>query len=121
MSNDCYSLTARARYVVLTTAFLGWFFAGMVMSTSTLAMRAAAINLLANAGVIDLENFQAFNVALQKQKNKTEQASVLSEDEQNHLNAWRQQAQSWFGYYQCAILLGTSAGGLLLGRFGDRF
>ena len=39
-------LSAAGRILVLATAFLGWLFAGVQMSITSLAMRSAAIDLL---------------------------------------------------------------------------
>ena len=63
-------MAIEGRWLILVTAFLGWFSAGMLMSTTSLAMRSAAIDLLARAGVIDLEHFQALNKVLQAQKGR---------------------------------------------------
>ena len=41
-------MTTRARYIVLVTAFLGWFFAGIEMSLMTLAARTVSEDLLGN-------------------------------------------------------------------------
>ena len=100
------------RTLVLTTAFLGWFCAGMLMSTTTLAMRSAAIDLLARSGSIDRQRFQALTRSLQDQEGKEE---ALPAEDRTQLRTWRAAAQSWFAYYQCAMLLGASAGGFLFG------
>lgn len=49
------ALSARGRWLVLATAFLGWFFAGVLMSTTSLAMRPAALDLLARVEIVDRE------------------------------------------------------------------
>src|SRR5437660_11394753 len=49
------ALRAAGRWLVLGTAFLGWFFAGVLMSTTSLAMRPAALDLLARVGTVARE------------------------------------------------------------------
>lgn len=119
MSDRQTTLTTRARYLVLVTAFLGWFFGGVVMSTSALSMRSASINLLSRVGVIDWEQFDHLNTVLQEHKREPDRPSLTSV-EQVQLNDWNRAAQAWFGYYTCAMLFGAAAGGLLFGRIGDR-
>lgn len=47
-------LTATGRYLVIIAAFLGWFFGGTHMAINGLAMRTAALNLLAESSEGDL-------------------------------------------------------------------
>src|SRR5215813_7646538 len=47
------ALGAAGRWLVLGTAFLGWFFAGVLLSATSLAMRPAAIDLLSRVGNVD--------------------------------------------------------------------
>lgn len=112
-------LTTKARYLVLITAFLGWFFGGVVMSTSALAMRSAAIDLLSRVGDMDLQQFHRFNTIIQKH-NGSRKESPLTTAEQAQLDGWRLSAQTWYAYYQCAMLFGAAVGGLVFGRMGDR-
>jgi MFS family permease len=120
MSDQNSILSVRDRYVVLTTAFLGWFFAGMMMSTSALAMRSAAIDLLARAGRLDLAQYQAFNQAVQKMKQDPVSARPVSSAERAEHEMQEGVIKGWYAYLQCAWLLGAAAGGLVLGRLGDR-
>ncbi len=113
-------LRGTGRTLVLVTAFLGWFFAGTLMSITSLAMRSAAIDLLSRAGSIDLLQFNAFNQILQKSKAATSRDAALSATDAEQLRSWRASAQQWFAYFQCAMLFGAAAGGLLFGRLGDR-
>src|SRR5438477_9002822 len=113
-------LSAAGRWLVLVTAFLGWLFAGLLMQTSSLAMRAAAIDLLARAGALDLEHFQALNQVLRERKSDPASVPPLSADEEALQKSWEANVQEWFAYYQCAFLLGAAAGGLAFGRLGDR-
>ncbi len=113
-------LPARERYVVLTIAFLGWFFAGMVMSTSTLTMRSAAIDLLSRTGSLDLAQYQAFNRAIQKHQQGPGAAPPLSSAEKAAHSLQEGLIKGWYANYQCAWLLGAATGGFALGRLGDR-
>ena len=49
----------------LSAGFLGWFCAGLFMSTTTLAMRSASLDLLDRVGTVDLARFQALNRSVQ--------------------------------------------------------
>src|SRR5262245_59453966 len=113
-------VSATGRWLVLGTAFLGWLFAGVLMSTTSLAMRSAALDLLARTGVIDGEQFQALTKAVQERPGTLAPAAALSADDGARLKDWRTAAQAWFAYYQCALLFGAAAGGLVFGRLGDR-
>jgi MFS transporter, SHS family, sialic acid transporter len=108
------------RSLVLITAFLGWFCAGMLMSTTTLAMRSAAIDLLARSGTIDRARFQALNKLLQVRRGPAGTDTPLAAADAAQLKTWRAAAQAWFAYYQCAMLLGAAAGGFAFGLLGDR-
>ena len=49
-SNSTNTLTQAGRYLIVISAFLGWFFAGMHLGTTSLAMSPAAKDLLRNSG-----------------------------------------------------------------------
>jgi MFS family permease len=105
-------LTAADRWLILVTAFLGWLFGGFILSTTTLAMLPAALDLLDRTERIDLAHFQAMTRALATTR--------LSSAEEDQLRVWRARAQGWFAYYQCAMLFGAATGGFAFGRLGDR-
>jgi len=105
------------RLLILVTAFLGWFFAGVLMSTSSLSMRSAAIDLLSRTGVINLTRYTELNRVLQERDKKLD--SSLANEDFKLLKSWRSTVQAWFAYYQCAFLFGAAAGGFLFGRLGD--
>ncbi len=111
------SITRTGRWLALIAAFLGWYFAGMLMSTQQLAMRPAAIDLQSRNGVIERAQFDALS---QRAADKTKQ-SPLSPAEQTQLKSWQGSTQRWFAFFQTAFLCGAAAGGLLFGRVGDRF
>lgn len=110
-------LTRRDRYVILICAFLGWFCAGFHMSITSLAMRPAAIDLLAARGDLDQQEFTRMNGLAPR----AGLPSMLSEEEAVRFRGWNALVTSWYGWYQCAFLLGAATGGLLFGRLGDRW
>ncbi len=85
-------LTATARYVILVVAFLGWMFAGVQMSITSLAMRSAAIDVLDRAGDIDLQKFNSFNAVLQEQGKGKRPQDVLPAEDAKLLESWREKA-----------------------------
>ncbi|MFP6768718.1 MAG: hypothetical protein VB859_11135, partial [Planctomycetaceae bacterium] len=48
--NASPSLTQTGKYLIIVTAFLGWFFGGTHMAINGLAMRTAALNLMVISG-----------------------------------------------------------------------
>ncbi len=105
------SLTPTQRYLILTVAFLGWFFGGMQIGITGVAMRDAPLELLDRVGKLNLEDYQ------QWQKTKPEE---LTEAQAKQLGAWNAAAARWFAWYQCAFLFGAALGGFVFGRLGDR-
>ena len=104
-------LTTAGRYLVLTTAFFGWFFAGVHMSITQLTGREAAIDLLSRNGKLDLERYQE----LSRLDRKT--ISPQHKAELEELNA---PVGRWFAWFQCAFLFGAASGGWCFGKLGDR-
>ena len=86
------SLTTQARIIILVVAFLGWFFGGIQIGITNLAMHPAAEDLI----------------------KKAEWAGSLSEQ------GMTDTVRSWYAYFQCAFLFGAAVGGFLFGRLGDR-
>ncbi|MBL59039.1 MAG: hypothetical protein CMO75_05145 [Verrucomicrobiales bacterium] len=118
-SNSTNSLTQTGRYLIVISAFLGWFFAGMHLGTTSLAMGSAAKDLLQNSGfyeVIDADRAIALKQIEQENEGEVEElAKAVAE------NRLKTDSSKWFGYYVCALLFGGAAGGLVFGRLGDRF
>ena len=104
------NLTQGARIGVLAVAFLGWFFGGMQILLTNLAMRPAAIDLLSRTGALDLALYNEFN----------RRAAQLVESEAAQLAAWNSLATQWYAWLQCAFLFGAAAGGFIFGLLGDR-
>jgi MFS family permease len=113
-------LTGTGRVLVLVTAFLGWLCGGLLLQTTTLAMRSAAIDLLGRVEVIDLPRFAEMNKQVQERKADPENVASLSDEDAAQLDVWRAAAQEWFAYYQCVMLFGAATGGLAFGWLGDR-
>ena len=105
------SLTPRQRYLILTVAFLGWFFGGMQIGITGVAMRDAPLDLLDRVGKLDLEEYQQWQKA---------GADRLTDEQAMQLRTWNAAAARWFAWYQCAFLFGAAGGGFIFGRLGDR-
>ncbi|MFT4637551.1 MAG: SHS family sialic acid transporter-like MFS transporter [Verrucomicrobiales bacterium] len=94
---------------ILVVAALGWFFGGMQIAITNVAMRAAAIDLMDRQGGLELTRYRALSTADER-----------SDEEQVQLDAWNGAAGKWYAWYQCAFLFGAAAGGYIFGRMGDR-
>jgi MFS family permease len=118
-SNSTNSLTQTGRYLIVISAFLGWFFAGMHLGTTSLAMGSAAKDLLQNSGFYEvIDDDRAIALKQIEQENEGEVEELAKAAAENRLKT---DSSKWFGYYVCALLFGGAAGGLVFGRLGDRF
>ena len=104
-------LTASQRFWILVVAFLGWFFGGVQIGITNVAMRAAALDLMNLTGEIDLDVYRELQVL---------DDTLLTESQSNKLVQWNSSATRWYAWYQCAFLFGAAAGGWLFGRLGDQ-
>jgi MFS transporter, SHS family, sialic acid transporter len=93
------ALTATGRYLVLTTAFLGWMFAGTLMAVTPLTSRSAALDMIPAAMAAERDS-ATDPVAAQK-----------------NIEVWVGQ---WFARLNAGFLFGAAAGGLLFGWVGDK-
>jgi SHS family sialic acid transporter-like MFS transporter len=93
------ALTATGRYVVLSTAFLGWMFAGTLMAVTPLTSRSAALDMLPAS--VDAQRNAAADEATGKKVIET----------------W---VSEWFARLNASFLFGAAAGGLLFGWAGDK-
>lgn len=95
LSAPTSSLSATGRYVILVTAFLGWFFAGVQMSITPLMSRSATISL------------------------RWPEAATgpLSGEEKRERES---QVGKWFSWFNATFLMGAAVGGLLFGWLGDK-
>ena len=113
------SLSTAGCILVLVVAFLGWMFAGWQLAISSLAMRDAAADLLAerflSMGLTEGTAAETVTVA----EYDTDGNGRLSEQEKRM--AREAIIGSWFGLLIAAFLLGAALGGYLLGWVGDRF
>ena len=110
-STSVLTLTSNQKSAILGIAFLGWFFGGVQIGITGVAMRDAPLDLMDRTGFLDLKQY----VNLQGSE-----PGSLTADDQSLLNQWNSAAAKWFAWYQCAFLFGAAAGGFLLGRLGDR-
>lgn len=108
-------VSAIGRWLALIAAFLGWYFAGMLLQITSLSMRPAAIDLLSRTGTFERRAFDELSERVAKKD------STLTEDQRSLAKLWQGQVQQWFAYFTCAFLFGGAAGGLGFGRLGDRY
>ncbi|MES2789045.1 MAG: MFS transporter [Planctomycetota bacterium] len=120
MSHQESPLSNTGRYVILACAFLGWLCAGFHLAITSLVMQPAAIDLLRRTGELDIARFNALSQQAPKQGAQASTSSLSSSD-LRQLKHWRAQVTRWFAWDQCAFLFGAASGGLLFGRFGDRW
>ncbi|MEE3220797.1 MAG: MFS transporter, partial [Planctomycetota bacterium] len=113
-------ITAAGRYLILATAFLGWFCAGMQMSITSLAMRSAATDLLDRTAAIDAGRLTEVTVLKKKIKSGALPSKTLSDADRDAAEGWGALIGQWYSWYQCAFLFGAAAGGWMFGRLGDR-
>ncbi len=109
--DDSHQLTSGGRNGVLLVAFLGWFFGGVQIGITGVAMRDAPLELMDRVGTLDLATYNQL---------QTTNRSELSAEESVRLADWNASAARWFAWYQCAFLFGAAAGGFIFGRLGDR-
>lgn len=124
-------LTSTGQTIIIVTAFLGWFFGGMHMAITSLAMGSAAESLLVQTGFgevaeADKEAAQAqlvhFESADAGETGDTIDSPTLDElIEQERKKRVDAASSSWFGFYVCAFLFGAALGGLVFGGIGDRY
>ena len=118
-STPTHTLTQTGRYLIVFSAFLGWFFAGMHLGTTSLAMGSAAKDLLQNTGLYEVTTADRATAAKQLEQNGESDVDALAKAAAD--NRLKTDSSKWFGYYVCALLFGGAAGGLAFGRLGDRF
>ena len=120
-SNTAKNLSKAGRYLIVVTAFLGWFFAGMHLGITSLAMGSAAKDLLQNTGLYEITSMDRDAAKLKLQQNQPTENDVESLAKSIADKRLSSASSKWFGYYVCALLFGGAAGGLVFGRLGDRY
>ena len=120
-SNTAKNLSKAGRYLIVVTAFLGWFFAGMHLDITSLAMGSAAKDLLQNTGLYEINSMDRDAAKLKLQQNQPTENDVESLAKSIADKRLSSASSKWFGYYVCALLFGGAAGGLVFGRLGDRY
>jgi MFS family permease len=108
-------LTTTGRYVVLVCAILGWFCCGFHMANTSLAMRPAAIDLLARNGELDKGEYARLSKVPEEERGTT-----FTSDERAKFDDWNGRVGSWFSWLTTAFLFGGASGGLVFGKLGDR-
>lgn len=124
-------LTSTGQTIIIVTAFLGWFFGGMHMAITSLAMGSAAESLLVQTGfgeVTEADREAAGNQLVHFESADADSTSdsgdppTLDElTEQERKRRVDAASSSWFGFYVCAFLFGAALGGLVFGGVGDRY
>ena len=120
-SNTAKKLSKAGKYLIVVTAFLGWFFAGMHLGITSLAMGSAAKDLLQNTGLYEITSMDRDAAKLKLQQNQPTENDVESLAKSIADKRLSSASSKWFGYYVCALLFGGAAGGLVFGRLGDRY
>ncbi len=118
-SNSTNTLTQAGRYLIVISAFLGWFFAGWHLGINSLAMGSAAKDLLRDTG--QYEVVEADREIAKAEFEKTGEGDLEALAKVAADNRLKTDSSTWFGFYVCALLFGGAAGGLVFGRIGDRF
>ena len=120
-SNTAKNLSKAGRYLIVVTAFLGWFFAGMHLGITSLAMGSAAKDLLQNTGLYEITSMDRDAAKLKLKHNQPTENDIESLAKSIADKRLSSASSKWFGYYVCALLFGGAAGGLVFGRLGDRY
>ncbi|MEC8928122.1 MAG: MFS transporter [Verrucomicrobiota bacterium] len=119
MKETASSLSKSGKIAIIVAAFLGWFFAGMHLGITSLAMGSASKDLLKSTGqyeeVVTNQNKSDANPT---DTNQTSGSTPAQNDVEQRLKT---DSSKWFGYYVCALLFGGALGGLVFGRIGDEF
>ena len=119
--NTAKNLSKAGKHLIVVTAFLGWFFAGMHLGITSLAMGSAAKDLLQNTGLYEITSMDRDAAKLKLQQNQPTENDVESLAKSIADKRLSSASSKWFGYYVCALLFGGAAGGLVFGRLGDRY
>ena len=114
MTSTLQPPSTATRILILAVAILSWFFGGVQIAITNLAMRPAAIDVMDRKGWIDRSQFDEL------QAKASDQEAPLSDEETATLKSWNALAARWYAWFQCAFLFGAAAGGYLFGRLGDQ-
>jgi MFS family permease len=109
-------LSARARYVILVAAFLGWMFSGFQMAVMTLAAPSATKAFLRSGQIGPNSIFRLERLARPLAMPQRPPSSAA----ESEAEALKKVDGLWFSWYNAGFLLGAAAGGLVFGWLGDR-
>jgi MFS family permease len=74
-------LSRTGKYLIIATAFLGWFFGGTHMAINGLVMRTAALNLLVVAGEGELTDSDRATIATMRDRLDIDHDGIIETDE----------------------------------------
>jgi SHS family sialic acid transporter-like MFS transporter len=106
--------SAKARYLILAAAFLGWAASGFQMAVMTLTSRAATTDFLRRGQLSADKPFAAWRILLPEPEAASPGRTL------DEAQALKQTAPLWLSWYNATFLLGAAAGGLGFGWLGDR-
>jgi MFS family permease len=109
-------LSAFARYLILTAAFLGWMFSGFQMAVMTLAAGSASTDFIRRGQLSASQSFRLDRLVAVPHISSAPAAAVADEKA-----VMKKIGGPWFSWYQAAFLLGAAGGGLFFGWVGDHF
>ncbi len=109
-TSSTHRLPLGGSLAVLAAAFFGWFFGGMQILITHLAMRPASLDLMDRVGWLSLSVYNDLN----------SRAAELVGSEAATFKAWNTVAAQWFTWFQVAFLFGAAVGGYLFGKLGDK-
>ena len=114
------NLSHASRLLILTTAFLGWFCAGFLLSITSVVLQPATIDLLSRTGQLDHGRYAELSARV-KQKPAPGSSQILTDSEQAELQRGNILVGEWVAWLKCGFLFGAALGGLCFGIIGDRF
>ena len=137
-------LTQSGKYLIIAAAFLGWFFSGMHMAITSVAMGSAAESLLIQSGAAHTTGDDVGRARQIMTEYDGDNDGLLNDDEvgplqemmginvlnnitESELVQWVSEERlaaagsKWYGFYVGAFLFGAALGGLIFGRMGDRY
>ena len=108
-------LSAAARYLILTAAFLGWAFSGFQMAVMTLCAPSATTEFLRSGQLTASTVFRQERLLVAPRWPQAPPPSPAGKAPRD-----KKIESLWFSWYNAAFLFGAAAGGLAFGWMGDR-
>jgi MFS family permease len=104
---------------MLTTAFLGWFCAGFLLSATSVALQPAVVDLLSKSSELNLVRFNDLSARAKLKPGTTSHLRPLSERDKADLLEANILVGKWVAWLKCSFLFGAAFGGLCFGAVGD--